>query len=689
MSTIVTRAGKGSALTHNEADANFTNLNTDKLENVVEDTTPQLGGDLDAQSTYKITNLVDPTADQDAATKLYVDNTVAGAAVTSSTQTIIEIRNASGASIAKGVPVYIAGHSGGKILIAPADADDAAKMPAIGLLNGTLANNTDGEVVAFGTLEGINTSTFTVGDTLYIDTTPGGTTFGGLTNSAPTGESSAIQNIGKVARSDSNGTIIVSGPGRSNATPNLDEDQFFLGNASNQSVATDFSTAVEAISINSLVEDTTPELGGDLDILSRKITSSTAELTIDGVNGIKLLESYDAGSPTGLSALYAEASKDLLLTGNGGDYTTAGYIQVQANGTVNVNRSGTGNVAINGVNYPTSAGTSGQFMKTNGTTLSLASIVEADITDLGSYIGLTDLSVGAEGAASGDGAISYDNTTGTFSYTPPDLSSYLTSVNGDTAPVLGGPLNTAGYEIRGATGNIILNPQANALVLDYTNWPSSDGTSGQALTTDGIGQLSWDTVATLTTFSVGAEAPASGDGAISYDNTTGVFTYTPPTASGLGALANVQDDTGPTLGGNLDTNGNIITSSGNADVTLTAAGTGSVVVNKINYPYEKMGATTGHSGTFTPDVTDGNLHYVALGGNITINDMTSPTIGATVTLILDGTAGSYTGTFGSKLFFAGGAKTLTAGGIDVLTMTCVDDTTSAELYLCSLATNFS
>ena len=30
MSTIVTRAGKGSPLTHNEVDSNFTNLNTDK-----------------------------------------------------------------------------------------------------------------------------------------------------------------------------------------------------------------------------------------------------------------------------------------------------------------------------------------------------------------------------------------------------------------------------------------------------------------------------------------------------------------------------------------------------------------------------------------------------------------------------------------------------------------------------------
>ena len=32
MSTITTRSGKGSALSHTEMDNNFTNLNTDKLE---------------------------------------------------------------------------------------------------------------------------------------------------------------------------------------------------------------------------------------------------------------------------------------------------------------------------------------------------------------------------------------------------------------------------------------------------------------------------------------------------------------------------------------------------------------------------------------------------------------------------------------------------------------------------------
>ena len=59
MATIVTRAGKGSALTFTEGDANFTNLNTAKIENVVEDLTPQLGGNLDVQSNSITTSVTD------------------------------------------------------------------------------------------------------------------------------------------------------------------------------------------------------------------------------------------------------------------------------------------------------------------------------------------------------------------------------------------------------------------------------------------------------------------------------------------------------------------------------------------------------------------------------------------------------------------------------------------------------
>ena len=55
--TITLRGTKGSALTHNELDGNFTDLNTrtttlegvSGIANLIEDTTPQLGGNLDCQ----------------------------------------------------------------------------------------------------------------------------------------------------------------------------------------------------------------------------------------------------------------------------------------------------------------------------------------------------------------------------------------------------------------------------------------------------------------------------------------------------------------------------------------------------------------------------------------------------------------------------------------------------------------
>jgi len=45
-----------------------------------------------------------------------------------------------------------------------------------------------------------------------------------------------------------------------------------------------------------------------------------------------------------------------------------------------------------------------------------------------SFITLSDLSVGGNAPASGSGGLAYNNTNGAFTYTPPDLSSFLTSL---------------------------------------------------------------------------------------------------------------------------------------------------------------------------------------------------------------------------------------------------------------------
>ena len=151
------------------------------------------------------------------------------------------VRNETGSTLAKGTPVAIVGYASGsnRPLVAPADANDATKMPCIGLVAEQITNNANGAVIATGVAQGYDTSSFTAGDTVYISTTAGD-----LTTTPPTGEASQIQNIGKVTKVDSNGRILVLGPGRSNATPNLDNGKIFIGNASNQSTTDTLDTSI-------------------------------------------------------------------------------------------------------------------------------------------------------------------------------------------------------------------------------------------------------------------------------------------------------------------------------------------------------------------------------------------------------------------------------------------------------------
>ena len=139
--------------------------------------------------------------------------------------------NDTGSAIEKGkVVALVENLSGNLSKVVLADADSTS-MPAFGLTaQSSTGNGDEVDVITFGNLKGIDTSTLDVGDTLYVSTTAGE-----YTTTAPTGSGSKIQNLGMVVKSDSNGIIKVGGAGRSNATPNLDEGHFFVGNASNES----------------------------------------------------------------------------------------------------------------------------------------------------------------------------------------------------------------------------------------------------------------------------------------------------------------------------------------------------------------------------------------------------------------------------------------------------------------------
>jgi len=125
-------------------------------------------------------------------------------------------------------------------------------MPAFGVAFSNANDQAEVQIVTFGNLTDYNTTTYSLSanDTIYVSAT----TAGALTNTAPTGESNLIQNIGRVVRADASAGIIkVGGAGRSNATPNLNDGKIFLGNASNQAV----STALSSINLTSFNDDLT------------------------------------------------------------------------------------------------------------------------------------------------------------------------------------------------------------------------------------------------------------------------------------------------------------------------------------------------------------------------------------------------------------------------------------------------
>jgi len=142
-----------------------------------------------------------------------------------------------GEALSKGDIVYISGATGNNTTVSKAQANRSSTMPASGFALVSASNGASCQIVTFGNLYGsggapLDTSAFSVGDTLYVSAT----TAGAFTSTPPTGESNLLQNIGKIVRSaSSNGVIKVGGAGRSNATPNLDDGDIFIGNASNHS----------------------------------------------------------------------------------------------------------------------------------------------------------------------------------------------------------------------------------------------------------------------------------------------------------------------------------------------------------------------------------------------------------------------------------------------------------------------
>jgi len=166
-----------------------------------------------------------------------------------------------------------------------------------------------------------------------------------------------------------------------------------------------------------------------------------------------------------------------------------------------------------------------------------------------------------------------------------------------TGPVVVG-LNDKKGEIRLTDGKNVNEAKYLAIAAPDTitsdttlTFPNGAGTAGQILSTDGNGTLSW--------VNDSAGNPDGSNGQVQF-NDNGTFGAIPDGTAGqiltsngagsapsfqaapAGGIAAVVDDTSPQLGGNLDVNGNSITSSSGQNIVLDSAAQVHLDGNSLN-----------------------------------------------------------------------------------------------------------
>ena len=248
-----------------------------------------------------------------------------------------------------------------------------------------------------------------------------------------------------------------------------------------------------------------------------------------------------------------------------------------------------GTIAIGDLsNVSTIAPSVGQVLKWNGTEWAPSTDLTASS---GSGIALTDLSVSVASAGTSD--LSYDNTTGVFTFTPPDLSGLA------------------------STSSVPTNLQ------DLADVDSGTPSNGQIIKWDGD---SWalaadETAAGIALTDLSVTTVASGATSLKYDNSTGIFTFTPPdltsylTSVAINDLTDV-DTTGAAAGSVLKYNGtswvigidNNTGAGGGVDFTQFSAVTAAAGNTSLTYD---------DAGTFT--YTPPDLSSYALSANIPDN----------------------------------------------------------------------
>jgi len=214
---------------------------------------------------------------------------------------VIDVIKSTVGTINIGQLVYLVGYDNGNDApqVELADSSSSATMPAFAIMRESCTNSTIGKAVVMGQLLNQDTSSFNVGDALYVSETAGV-----LTVTKPIGNT-LIQKVGIVLKSHaSSGIIEIFGAGRSNALPNLSTNKFWIGNGS--------STPVE-YSIDDLTVDGSPDGASDYVMIWDNSTNSHKKVLLNNLPDIGEINTVSNIGTSGIGIFKQKNGVDLEL----------------------------------------------------------------------------------------------------------------------------------------------------------------------------------------------------------------------------------------------------------------------------------------------------------------------------------------------------------------------------------------